>query len=123
MASLVSAVTTVPPELLHLTVSKPAEELPGTISAAGIRDTTELYMGHKSIDQLWGFDRFVNLEVLWLNNNNVSAGTRMDCRSAMTGLPRAACRVHVSCVGNPPPPYLSTSCSFPALMHLMPVFG
>ena len=71
MASLVSAVTTVPAQLLHLTVSKPAEELPGTISAAAIRDTAELYMGHKGIDQLWGFDRFVNLEVLWLNNNNV----------------------------------------------------
>ncbi len=73
MASIAQEVTEVPPDLQHRTPSRPAEELPGRITAQSLKDCTELYLGHKNIDIIWGFDRFVNLEVLWLNHNQASS--------------------------------------------------
>jgi hypothetical protein len=60
----------VPPEFAGLVVSNPLLELP-VVNAKQIKDTTELHMGSRGIEVIWGFDRFVNLEVLWLNNNKV----------------------------------------------------
>ncbi len=31
----------------------------------------QLHLGGRGIEILWGFDRFTNLETLWLNNNKV----------------------------------------------------
>lgn len=35
------------------------------------RETTELYLGKRNIDNLINFQYFKNLEVLWLNNNSI----------------------------------------------------
>ena len=67
MAGIAAAV---PEEFAGLVVSNPLHELP-VVNAKQIRDTVELHLGSKGIEVIWGFDRFVNLEVLWLNNNKV----------------------------------------------------
>jgi hypothetical protein len=41
-------------------------------------DCTELYLGGKSIEQLGGFERLTNLEVLWVNDNKLTAITGLD---------------------------------------------
>lgn len=56
--------------MVDAVVSKPAEELPVN-NAKYILNCTELFLAHKGIQVLGGFDQFVNLEVLWLNNNKV----------------------------------------------------
>ena len=38
-----------------------------------LADCTELYLGNKGLVQLSGFDSLVNLEVLWVNSNNLQA--------------------------------------------------
>ena len=63
----------VPEEFAGLVVANPLAELP-VVNAKQIKNTTELHMGAKGIEVVWGFDRFVNLEVLWLNNNKVPCG-------------------------------------------------
>ena len=35
------------------------------------RETSEIYLGKRGIDVLMNFEFFTNLEVLWLNNNNL----------------------------------------------------
>lgn len=60
----------VPEELRGLVISRPLAELP-SINAKIIRDTTELHLAKRGIQKLWGFERLVNLEVLWLNDNRV----------------------------------------------------
>ena len=54
-----------------LIVSDPSNEL-AVKNARAVKDTKELYMAHRSIDVIGGFEVFVNLEVLWLNHNKVS---------------------------------------------------
>ncbi|KAA0154935.1 hypothetical protein FNF29_02079 [Cafeteria roenbergensis] len=70
MAQLAREVLAVPPELKGFVVAKPALEIP-KISAKAIRDTTELRLSNKGIERLCGFERFVNLEVLYLNGNKL----------------------------------------------------
>lgn len=62
----------VPEDFAGLVVSDPLLELP-VVNAKQIKDTTELHMGSRGIEVLWGFTRFVNLEMLWINNNKVCA--------------------------------------------------
>ncbi|KAI9987525.1 hypothetical protein PInf_023566 [Phytophthora infestans] len=47
-----------------LRLSDPHAELP-------IKNCTELYMANKRIDKIANFDAFVNLEVLWINDNQI----------------------------------------------------
>lgn len=55
-------------------VSDPLAELVGGgRNAKYIKDCEEIYLGGKQIEQLAGFERLVNLEVLWLNNNKLQA--------------------------------------------------
>lgn len=36
-----------------------------------VKNCTELYLANKRIDKIANFDAFVNLEVLWINGNQV----------------------------------------------------
>ncbi|CAK9109728.1 Leucine-rich repeat-containing protein 72 [Durusdinium trenchii] len=58
-------------------VSKPMAEL-AVKNAKYVKNCTELYMANKSIEELQGFARFVNLEVLWLNNNELRRISHLD---------------------------------------------
>jgi Leucine-rich repeat (LRR) protein len=60
----------VPDEFAGLVVSNPLSELP-VVNAKQIKNTTELHLGSRGLEVLWGFELFVNLEVLWINNNKV----------------------------------------------------
>ena len=42
------------------------------------KNTVELYMSHRGIQTLVNFDQFMNLEVLWLNGNNLKSVTGLD---------------------------------------------
>jgi Leucine-rich repeat (LRR) protein len=54
-------------------------------------DCTELYLAKRGIEKLAGFERLVNLEVLWLNNNKLQAITALDANIRIKQL-----YVHVS---------------------------
>lgn len=43
-----------------------------------VKNCTELYMAHCHISEIRNFERFVNLEVLWLNGNDISALEGLD---------------------------------------------
>jgi hypothetical protein len=49
--------------------SEPDKEIAGRA-----HDVKELYLGSKEIDALKGFEKYVNVEILWLNQNNVCVG-------------------------------------------------
>ena len=51
-------------------VSNPRAEL-AVDNAKYIKACTELHLANRNIEFIWGFDRFVNLEELWLNDNKV----------------------------------------------------
>lgn len=57
-------------------LSDPHAELP-IKNHKYVKNCTELYMANKRIDKIANFDAFVNLEVLWINDNQV----RRLCRS------------------------------------------
>lgn len=42
------------------------------------KSTTEVYLGHRGIETLINFDHFSNLEVLWINDNNLRSLTGLD---------------------------------------------
>lgn len=42
------------------------------------RETVEVYMGRRGIDRLIKFEEFPNLEVLWLNDNNLRSVEGLD---------------------------------------------
>lgn len=42
------------------------------------RETVEVYMGRRGIQKLARFEDFLNLEVVWLNDNNLKAVTGLD---------------------------------------------
>jgi hypothetical protein len=50
--------------------SNPLAELP-VKNSRYIKECTELYLGHRGITYLKGFERFVNLESLWINDNSI----------------------------------------------------
>ena len=52
----------------HETLSNPL----ASISTSSVQSCTELYMSNQGITKLHGFERFVNLEVLWLNGNSLT---------------------------------------------------
>jgi len=60
-----------------------------------VKDCTELYLAHApgrtKFDTLAGFERFVNLESLWLNGNNVEALTGLDQNFRIQELRAAHC--------------------------------
>jgi len=59
-------------------ISQPLFEL--TVkNAKAIRNTTELYMGQRGIRVLANFERFTNLECLWLNGNHISDVLHLKC--------------------------------------------
>lgn len=58
-------------------VSDPVAELP-VKNAKYIKNCTELYLSGKNIEELGGFERFVNLETLWLNNNKLRKIANLD---------------------------------------------
>jgi hypothetical protein len=60
----------VPEEYVGLVVAQPLNELP-VVNAKQVRDTVELHLGSRGLQMLWDFDRFVNLETLWINQNKV----------------------------------------------------
>lgn len=57
-----------------------------------LADCTELYLGGKGIEQLAGFERLTNLEVLWLNDNKLTAITGLNSNMRIKQL-----YAHVSC--------------------------
>lgn len=59
-----------PPEYEGHIVSNPRAEL-AVDNAKYIKNCTELHLANKSLEFLWGFNRFVNLEVVWLNDNKL----------------------------------------------------
>ena len=50
--------------------SNPRGEL-AVRNAKYVKNCTELYMADREIEIVANFDKFVNLEVLWLNNNHL----------------------------------------------------
>jgi len=83
-----------PFEYLGCVVSNPRAEL-AVDNAKYIKACTELHLAGKKIEVIWGFDRFVNLEELWLNNNKVRA---VACEHER-GPPSHAPSVCVRCLG------------------------
>ena len=63
-----SSPDTVPREIY----SNPRRELP-TANAKYIKNCDELYLGERRITHVRGLEEFVNLEVLWLHDNNISS--------------------------------------------------
>ncbi len=55
----------------NVVISNPSSEL-AVFNAKAVRNCTELYLANRQIDFIGGFEIFVNLEVLWLNNNKVT---------------------------------------------------
>eukprot|EP01138_Halocafeteria_seosinensis_P012757 gb/GECG01013033.1/.p1 GENE.gb/GECG01013033.1/~~gb/GECG01013033.1/.p1 ORF type:complete len:587 (+),score=87.14 gb/GECG01013033.1/:1-1761(+) len=51
-------------------VARPENELPNP-TAKAIKGCTELHLGRQEITHLQGLERFVNLEVLWINDNRI----------------------------------------------------
>jgi Leucine-rich repeat (LRR) protein len=49
-------------------------------------ECTELSLARRGITQLEGFERLPNLEVLWLNHNNLTALTHLDANSRLQQL-------------------------------------
>lgn len=50
--------------------SEPCKELVGGgQNAKYLKECTELFLGGKGINKIRGFEPFVNLESLWLNDN------------------------------------------------------
>ncbi|WIA28063.1 hypothetical protein OEZ86_010648 [Tetradesmus obliquus] len=67
-----------PPQQMRV-VSQPLAEVVGHgANAKHVKDCTELYLGGKGIEQLAGFERLTNLEVLWLNDNKLTAITGLN---------------------------------------------
>ncbi len=58
-------------------MSDPMGELP-VLNAKYIQDCSELHLSNKEIRRLGHFERFVNLNVLWLNNNMLKKITNLD---------------------------------------------
>ncbi|GBG24135.1 U2 small nuclear ribonucleoprotein A' [Hondaea fermentalgiana] len=54
----------------HTVFADPVAEL-AVKNAKYIKLCTELYLARKSIEELRGFERFVNLEALWVNDNEI----------------------------------------------------
>ena len=75
MAHLTRRERSMPYEYQGHVVSNPRAEL-AVDNAKYVKACTELHLAKRNIEFLWGFDRFVNLEVLWLNGNKVSAASR-----------------------------------------------
>jgi hypothetical protein len=51
-----------------------------------IPDCVELYLGGEGIEKLRGFGAFVNLEVLWINNNQLRCINGLDANSRIKEL-------------------------------------
>jgi hypothetical protein len=60
----------IPDKYAGFVLSNPTAEL-AMNNARYIRECTELHLAHRGIEVLWGFERFTNLAVLWVNNNRV----------------------------------------------------
>lgn len=59
--------------------SEPLSALPGQgRQAKPVTDCTELSLGGRGLEQLAGFERLVNLEVLWLHDNKLSCLNNLD---------------------------------------------
>mmetsp|Transcript_2261 Transcript_2261/g.7533 ORF Transcript_2261/g.7533 Transcript_2261/m.7533 type:complete len:568 (-) Transcript_2261:158-1861(-) len=58
-------------------VSQPRKEL-AVDNAKYVKACTELHLANKGIEFLWGFERFVNLEVLWINDNKLTSIDALD---------------------------------------------
>ena len=66
-----------PSHLIGKVVSSPLQCLP-IVSAITVKNTTELSLGHKGIEELEGFGLFTNLETLWLNGNRLQRINGLD---------------------------------------------
>lgn len=66
-----------PIHLLGKVVSDPFHALP-VVNATSVKNTTELSLNHKGIEELEGFGLFANLETLWLNCNRLQRITGLD---------------------------------------------
>ena len=56
-------------------VSDPYAEL-AVNNAKYVKACTEIYLANRGIEEIGGFDRFMNLEVLWMNGNKVLISRR-----------------------------------------------
>ena len=63
--------------IANVVVSKPFDEL-AVKNEKYVKNCTELYMAQRGITKIGNFSRFVNLEVLWLNNNAIEELTGLD---------------------------------------------
>lgn len=70
-----SVIMSAPDKYVGFVLSNPIAEL-AVNNARYIRECTELHLAHRGIEVLWGFDRFTNLSVLWVNDNKVRADGR-----------------------------------------------
>eukprot|EP00878_Enallax_costatus_P030466 GHUV01033172.1.p1 GENE.GHUV01033172.1~~GHUV01033172.1.p1 ORF type:complete len:325 (+),score=76.76 GHUV01033172.1:262-1236(+) len=68
-------------------VSEPLKALVGQgRNAKDVKDCTELYLANQGIEQLAGFERLVNLEVLWINDNKLVAINNLDTNTRIKQL-------------------------------------
>lgn len=47
-----------------------------------VKNCTEMYLSKRRIERIANFESFVNLEVLWINDNEVRAARRQQQQSA-----------------------------------------
>lgn len=66
-----------PADYVGFVVSKPLSCLP-VVNARTVLSTVELHLSRRGIEVLHGFESFPNLEVLWLNDNNLTALEGLD---------------------------------------------
>jgi len=57
--------------------SNPRAEL-AVDNAKYVKNCTDMYLGKKSIEAITGFEKFVNLEVLWINGNKLKKINNLD---------------------------------------------
>ena len=57
--------------------SRPYEEL-AVKNAKSVRNCTEMFLAGRGIEKLRGFETFVNIEVLWLQNNQLTKINNLD---------------------------------------------
>ncbi|GFR43310.1 hypothetical protein Agub_g4377 [Astrephomene gubernaculifera] len=68
-------------------VSEPHKELVGGgDNAKYVKECTEMYLGGKGIEKIRGFEPFVNLESLWLNNNKLKKLNNLDVQKRLKAL-------------------------------------
>lgn len=72
-------------EYIGKVVSNPLQSLP-VVNSISVRNTIELSLNHKGIEELEGFGLFANLETLWLNGNRLQRISGLDTNNRIKRL-------------------------------------